>query len=121
MDRFGTGLALPLRRENGRFVTVSGPEKVMQCVEQIIGTPIGKLPWRGRFGCRIPRLRHMNNRMLNGLARVDVADALQRWEPRFLLHGVQTAPGAEAARNRIDLTVYGEVGGVVQDPIRRSI
>jgi len=93
----------------------------MQCVAEIVGVSVGRLPWRSGLGCRITRLRHMNNRMLANLARVDVADAIQRWEPRFRLHGVQVTSGSETSRNRIDLTITGEIGGVVLAPIRQSI
>lgn len=120
-DRFGTGLARPFRRAKTGFITISGPEKVLQSVEQVVGTPVGKLPWRASFGCRVPRLRHMNNRGLQNLARVDVADALQRWEPRFRLHTVRAASVGKDARNVIDLEIRGEIGGAVQEPIKTSL
>jgi len=120
-DRFGTGLARPFRRTKTGFVTLSGPPKVLQAVEQVVGTSVGKLPWRAGFGSRITRLRHMNNRGLQKLAQVDVADALQRWETRFRLRAVKATPIGQDARNLIDLAIVGEVGGSVQEPLRQTL
>lgn len=112
IDRFGTGLARPLRYVPGGFVVASGVEKVLMCVEEVLGIPVGSLPWRCGLGTRLMRLRHLNNSNdLQQLARVDAGDALQRWEPRFRLRFVTATPAPPGYRNRIELTVFGEVVG----------
>lgn len=112
MDQFGTGLARPFRCAPGGLVTVTGPEKVLQSVQAVIGTPLGFIPWRCAFGTRIGRLRHRNrSNGLQQLARIDAADALNRWVPRFRLRGVAATPATEGTENRLDLTIGGEVVG----------
>ena len=120
-DRFGTGLARPFRRAGGRFVVASGQEKVVQCVEQVLGTPVGRLPWRASFGCRIFRLRHMGNTVYRQeLARVDVQDALTRWEPRCRVLSVVLSAPSDNARNLLDLTATVEIKGKVI-PVKKTI
>jgi phage baseplate assembly protein W len=120
-DRFGTGLARPFRRDKTGFVTVSGRAKVLQGVEQVIGTSVGKLPWRCKFGCRVPRLRHMNNnQQLKNLARVDISDALQAWEPRCRVKSVVVGNSTKDARNQINITVSVEIAGKT-DSVKRTI
>lgn len=113
VDRFGTGLARPVRFVSGAFVTASGPAKVLMCVSGLFSIPVGSIPWRCSLGWRGARLRHRNNTTeLRQLARVDAGDALQKWEPRFRLRGVSLTPLTDGSRNVTDLTVYGEVVGL---------
>jgi phage baseplate assembly protein W len=113
VDRFGTGLARPFRYAPGGFVTESGPVKVLSTVEALLGIDIGSVPWRCSLGTRQGRLRHSNNNAnLRQLARIDAADALRRWEPRFRLRRVDVAPVAEGSRNKYDLTIFGEIAGL---------
>ena len=121
LDHFGTGIATPFRIGASGIQTSSGVEKVLMCVAQTIGTPTAKLPWRCKFGTRIPRLRHMNNSNgLQTLARVDIGDALRLWEPRVRLSKVLAAPRSDANRNILDLTVSVTVDGKPQT-VRQSI
>jgi phage baseplate assembly protein W len=121
LDRFGTGLARPFRRAAGRFATATGYEKVMQSVEQVLGTPIGRLPWRASFGCRLFRLRHMANTVYRQeLARVDVQDALQRWEPRCRVRAVTLSAPSENSRSLLDVEVLVEIDGKVT-VVKRTI
>lgn len=111
LDRFGTGTARPFRVGAAGVETASGEEKVLMDVEQVLGTPVGKLPWRCKFGARLTRLRHHNNNnVLQQLARVDSADALALWEPRAKLHSVVAAPRVPSNRNVLDLTARVKIG-----------
>jgi uncharacterized protein len=121
LDRLGTGIATPFRIGPSGIQTAQGVEKVLMCVSQVIGTSTGKLPWRCKFGTRIPRLRHMNNSNgLQTLARVDIGDALRLWEPRVTLRRVAAAPRTDANRNLLDLTVDVAVDGKPQT-VRQAI
>ena len=106
---------MPFQRTPTGLVLLDGLDKIMQNITQIIGTPVGTYPWRATFGCRITRLRHMNNSNdLQQLARVDVADALARWEPRVKVTSVMAATRTDANRNILDLTVTYVVAGTPQ-------
>ena len=121
LDLLGTGVATPFRIGTTGPLSESGVPKVLKCVEQVIGTPTAKLPWRCLFGCRITRLRHMNNRNgLQQLARVDVANALALWEPRARLTGTAVAPRSNANRNILDVTVNVAISGKVA-PVRLDV
>jgi phage baseplate assembly protein W len=93
----GRGLLTPFRRDQKNdFASAAGIEKVRACVEQILGTrasserTAGELPWRSKFGSLLHLLRHESNPVvLQELARVHVADALRRWEPRVVLTDVE--------------------------------
>jgi phage baseplate assembly protein W len=112
LDRFGTGLARPLRYAPGGFVTASGPEKVLMTVEALLAINVGSLPWRCGVGTRLMRLRHLNNyNDLRQLARVDASDALDQWEPRFRLSTVTVAPLVRGSENKLELDVYGHIVG----------
>jgi len=112
IDALGTGLARPLRFAPGGFVTASGPEKVLSCVEALIGIEIGSVPWRCSLGTRVGRLRHRNiSSGLSQMARIDVGDAVQRWEPRFRLRWVSASPVNQGTSNLLELTIAGEVAG----------
>jgi phage baseplate assembly protein W len=115
LDRFGTGVAIPFRVGPSGVEKASGIEKVLMCVAQVIGTPTGKLPWRAKFGCRITRLRHMNNSNgLQTLARVDCQDALRAWEPRARLRSLTLGQRDSSSRNILDLTAQVTVAGKTQ-------
>lgn len=94
----GYGLVQPFRFD-GRddFAAAGGVALVKASIEQILGTRAaaegsslaGELPWDDQFGARVDALRHMpNNESTQALARVWVADALARQEPRIRLTSV---------------------------------
>lgn len=93
----------------------------MQCVEEVLGIAPGRLPWRASLGCRVFRLRHMGNGIQRQeLARVDVYDALTRWEPRCRVRGVALVAASATARNLLDLTASVEISGRVVS-LKRTI
>lgn len=110
----GRGIAHPFRWDGrGDFVSVAGVEKVEQCVAQILGTPRGKLPWRMSFGASLTRFRHVNNsRELSIEARMEIEEALRKWEPRVRLRGVSVS---KAAENQLVVYINYEIGGQLYD------
>lgn len=92
-DILGFGLLSPLRRDKkSDFAAAGGEALVRSSVQQILGTigasdfTQGELPWRTEFGSLLFLLRHQKNDVaLRELAKVYVADALRRWEPRVVI------------------------------------
>jgi phage baseplate assembly protein W len=54
------------------------------------------------------------------LARVDVQDALRRWEPRCRVRSVTTAVTGPDSRSLIDLTAQVEIAGKIY-PLKKTI
>jgi phage baseplate assembly protein W len=101
---FGVGLLRPFQRD-GRsdFASAGGEAVVRSAVGQVLGTiggsdfTQGELPWRTEFGSLLHLLRHQkNDHVPQELARVNVVDALKRWEPRVQVTSV------EMTRKRLD-------------------
>jgi phage baseplate assembly protein W len=66
----------------------------------------GELPWRTEFGSLLHLLRHQkNDAVLQELARVHVADALKRWEPRVQLTSVQVTAERDPGENVLALRI----------------
>lgn len=115
------GIARPLREDpsGSGFRTASGVDLFLANVGQILGTPIGSIPWRPEFGSKLSRARHQNNNaVLAELVRVRTIDALARWEPRARVRDVALtrsgAPSVERrnvllAKLRLDFVVRGAV------------
>lgn len=88
----GNGLLRPFQRDKKQdFANAAGEALVRACVGQILGTQcsddggtiLGELPWRPEFGSLLYRLKHRKGFVRDEMARVYVAQALQRWEPRI--------------------------------------
>ncbi len=104
-DFLGRGLLAPFRRDRkSDFASGEAEVLIQSAVEQILGTQAssdfaqGELPWRPEFGSLLFVLRHQrNDTALQELAKVYVADALARWEPRIQLKAVRVsrAPGSD--------------------------
>jgi len=93
----GFGLITPFRRDKKSDFAASGGEVLVRsCVSQVPGTEcsddagnIGELPWRPEFGSVLYKLRHRpNDEVMEHVARVYVAEAIQRWEPRVVVKEV---------------------------------
>jgi phage baseplate assembly protein W len=93
----GFGLLSPFRRDKrSDFAAAGGVELVKSCLATVLGVECsddtglqGELPWRPRFGSLLYRLRHRpNDDVLKHIARVHVADAIKRWEPRVFVKSV---------------------------------
>lgn len=103
----GFGLLRPFRRDRkADFAAAGGEALVRSAVGQILGTMAssdftqGELPWRTEFGSLLHLLRHQkNDAVLQELARVHVADALKRWEPRVQLTSVQVTRERDGGEN----------------------
>lgn len=103
----GFGLLRPFRRDRkADFAAAGGEALVRSAVGQILGTMAssdftqGELPWRTEFGSLLHLLRHQkNDAVLQELARVHVADALKRWEPRVQLTSVQVTREHDRGEN----------------------
>ena len=101
------GLLGPFRRDRKQdFAAGDGDALVRSAVGQILGTMAaseftqGEMPWRTEFGSLLHLLRHQkNDAVLQELARVHVADALKRWEPRVQLTSVQVTREPDRREN----------------------
>ena len=114
-DPLGFGVLCPLRLTSTQdFATASGADLVKSDVMQLLGTVQGELPWRPDFGTRLTRLRHRQNTgALADLARIDVARALAKYEPRVRLRSVVSPAPSGPTANRRELHVHYEVTGKV--------
>lgn len=114
-DPLGAGIVRPFRRtEHQDFALASGPKLVMSCLGQLLGTPLGSLPWEPRFGSNLYRLRHRNqDPTFLDLARIYSDEAIRKWEPRASVSRVEIEPSAVPVgrRNVVDLIVYTKIGG----------
>ncbi len=98
LEILGFGLTHPFRRDKKLdFASSGGRELIQSAVGQVLGTrgssefSQGEVPWRTEFGSLLHLLRHMkNDAVLSELARSDVLNALQRWEPRIVVRSVTT-------------------------------
>lgn len=95
-DPLGNGLIRPFRRsQRNDFLTGFGVPEVLSGVGQVLGTPLGTLPWRPDFGCDLDKLRHKKNGPTTpDLARLFVENALRQWEPRAQLTSVEILASA---------------------------
>lgn len=94
------------------FAFAEGEELVRSSVGQILGTLAatdftqGEIPWRPELGSALHLLRHQkNDAVLQELARVHVADALKRWEPRVQLTSVQVTRDRDRGENVLALRI----------------
>lgn len=109
----GFGLVTPFRRDGkSDFASAGGAALVRSCVMQVLGTECsdnvhtGELPWRPEFGSLLYRLRHASiNAPRAELARVYVADAIQRWEPRARVRDVRVLAQASQPNGHDDTLV----------------
>jgi phage baseplate assembly protein W len=76
-----------------------------QCSNEA-GTLVGEVPWRPRFGSLLYALRHRNlDQTTQELAKVFVAEALARWEPRAQLRAVVLSETSSVSGGNIDTLV----------------
>ena len=92
----GNGLNFPIRTDShGQILLVTDSEDIDQSIRMIIGTTPGERVMRPEFGCRIHELVFApHNAATEGLAVLYVTQALDRWEPRIEVKGVDVATDA---------------------------
>jgi len=96
-DFLGFGVLRPfVRDKKSDWASDGGGRLVAACIGQVLGTRAasefsqGEIPWRDEFGSWLHRLRHASNDdTTREIARVYVAEAISRWEPRANVTGVE--------------------------------
>lgn len=93
-----------MSRTTGR--TIGFDEHLAQSIHDILSTPKGTRVMRRDYGSNLPDLI---DAPMNGETMIDLfaetADALAKWEPRFVLRKVEIA---EATAGRVSLILTGE-------------
>jgi uncharacterized protein len=97
----GQGLSFPLQlNPRGEIALVGGGEDIAQSIRIILSTRPGERVMRPEFGCRANELLfEPSHASTTTLLRKYVREALQRWEPRIDLLGVDvlTSPDQDGA------------------------
>jgi uncharacterized protein len=96
-DFIGTGWSYPLGvRSNGAITTADGVDKIEQSMQIILSTYPGERPMRPEFACRLRDFVFdgVDDRNSGAIA-AEVTSALQRWEPRVDIQGVDVTPVPE--------------------------
>jgi len=103
LDFLGRGPAYPFRLTLGPDDMAEGEMLVEMSIDQILGTAEGERLMRPDFGSRLPYLLFENNTdVLEALAASAVEDALEKWEPRITVLGVD----ARADSNRLEIHLH---------------
>lgn len=107
----GQGLAFPLQvNPRGAIALASGERDIEQAIRIILGTMPGERVMRPEFGCRIHELVFApNNAATEGLAVLYVTTALERWEPRIEVMGVDVAGDALTQDGALLLEIHYRV------------
>lgn len=92
------------------FRVLPEDQHLAQSINDILATPLGSRVMRRDYGSDLPRLI---DAPINGETLVDLfaatAEAIDRWEPRFVLRRVEVA---DAIAGKLSLTLTGEVQGL---------
>ncbi len=93
-DFVGSGLAFPFRVDaSGALALVSHDREIEEAIRIVIGTAPGERPQRPEFGCKIhDHVFAPADATTAGLIAADVKSALERWEPRIVVAGVDVYP-----------------------------
>lgn len=87
---------------------LSGSDHLAQSIRDLLTTPIGSRVMLREYGSRIPELvDRPTNALLDVELHAAVAEALDRWEPRFRLTSVQITERSSAGR--ITISIEGVV------------
>lgn len=102
-DFLGTGPAFPFRLTLGPGDMAEGETLVEMSIDQILGTAEGERLMRPDFGSRLPYLLFENSTdVLEALAASTIEDALEQWEPRITVLGVD----ARADGNKLEIRIH---------------
>ena len=102
-DFHGRGWAFPVGiGPGGGIATAGGEEKIRQAVRTVIATALGERAMRPDFGCGAHELVFEHtDASLAGKAKFHVRNALERWEPRIDVEGVDAR--VEGSRLVVDV------------------
>lgn len=105
-DIIGSGFAFPLQLDRrGTLALTSGEVDVEQAIRLILGTAPGERPMRPEFGCAVHDVMFESiDATLLGRMEQAVRVALDRWEPRIRVRGIDFDLH-RAAEGRLDIVV----------------
>lgn len=97
---YGAGMAFPPRvGADGRLAWSAGEGNVRQSIRILLLTEPGERIMREEFGCGLRRfLFEPNTPATRELIRDRIARAIQRWEPRAIVEGVEVEPDPSEPR-----------------------
>lgn len=107
----GVGFASPLQiNVQGGLQLSSETTNIEESIYVILRTGLGERVYRPSFGSRLSELMHepMNLQTLLQI-RLYVEEALEMWEPRIHLRGVQTEP--DPIRGKVTITIFYQLKG----------
>jgi uncharacterized protein len=85
----GTGIAFPMRLEDGKLALAHDEEDVAQAVLLILSTAPGERPMRPEFGCALQEVAFDRiDTQTTGRIEREIRVALDRWEPRIDVEGI---------------------------------
>jgi uncharacterized protein len=102
----GQGLAFPLRTTvQGSLQLSAAGQNLAESIRVLLRTRVGERVYRPDYGCRLAELTFapMNTDTLL-LIRLNVQEALERWEPRIVLEQVLTDP--DPTLGRVDIVIH---------------
>jgi phage baseplate assembly protein W len=89
-DVLGTGIAFPLHLEDGKLALAHDDEDVAQAVLLILSTAPGERPMRPEFGCAMYDVAFDRvDAQTAGRIEREIRVALDRWEPRIDVEGIE--------------------------------
>jgi phage baseplate assembly protein W len=89
-DVLGTGIAFPLHLEDGKLALAHDDEDVAQAVLLILSTVPGERPMRPEFGCAMYDVAFDRvDAQTAGRIEREIRVALDRWEPRIDVEGIE--------------------------------
>lgn len=104
-DFLGQGWSFPIQPQGARILTVAGAADIKQAMLLILRTAPGERVMLPDFGCRLNELVFAApNATTVSLVQLYVKQALDRWEPRVQLSGVEVEPSGKP-RNCLLVTV----------------
>lgn len=97
---------LGMNRETGR--ALSGNDHILQSVRDIVTTPIGSRVFLRNYGSRAPELVDQpTNALFDVELHSSIAEAIERWEPRFRLSSVKVT--SRTAQGRVVIAIAGTI------------
>lgn len=102
----GSGLSFPLGIDpRGGVALARGEEDIEQAIGIILGTAPGERPMRPEFGCAVHDLVFDTiDAAMVGKMETAIRHALDRWEPRVVVTGIDVDLG-EVQQGRLTITI----------------